>query len=567
MITVSLRSTPSRGYYAALNNQFGVDPSTGKSRYVMFLFPLSFDGGSSDNSYRLTAAECGTLIPAKRTKWTVEEAIPGTVYNTVRAPHGRPQHGVFHESIDGTITIDGQAYSYDQESWSLEGVTVSGYNLHDGSTRIEKLYTFWDFDLYLAVRIAEFTRRGLNRPILDSRCNFEVLGDRTRVRMIFVEDYKTYWWAKYTVQPTLIDIFDKNGVTEAYSTGGSTGTDSSVIGSFDWSDIETRHERNMRSYYYPIQPPTGDPRFRSSEGELPPKGEVINFVNGLFRQISEREDGPRTALSHLSEQWADSCLQAVNNARFVKVNMIEFWKDIGETFAEVGAYEKFIQLCADYAIDGATKLWRKLRKMSKQAANTYLATYYGTRLTMSDLEEISNGGAKYIWTYYSEHRKDARDLKGTNIVTYEFPEGSFVDSATLRTNYQLNYNPYQGISEFNEIVHELGYGLDSYQIWEAIPLSFTVDWFVNVTDWLKANDLDNYMAKLQVNYEVKSYRLTADISRYASETSGWSCELGYTIYNRLCSNTPTVHPAAITLAGEPQKHWLQGASLLVSRFA
>jgi len=62
------------------------------------------------------------------------------------------------------------------------------------------------------------------------------------------------------------------------------------------------------------------------------------------------------------------------------------------------------------------------------------------------------------------------------------------------------------LARCGQFLDTLGVGLDPGIIWEAIPFSFVVDWFVRVGDWLHSHRIDNYPATVHIDDFCKSVK-------------------------------------------------------------
>jgi hypothetical protein len=81
-------------------------------------------------------------------------------------------------------------------------------------------------------------------------------------------------------------------------------------------------------------------------------------------------------------------------------------------------------------------------------------------------------------------------------------------------------------SQLAGLLQQLGVKPDASIIWNALPFSFVVDWFVRVGDWLGANySVDVMSALLTVHDWVESYRLVYSVDLLSLDldpTSGYT---------------------------------------------
>lgn len=552
-------------------------------KYTIFVSDFHFNT-SNLRVKHIRASEIGDLIPSKQF-WRdhpLGNQDPGS--RAYRKPNGSVLHEVLHSSINGTI--DGFAFADSTETVTLNGHAYTAY-VSNGN------YIITDLSAWVDMNVEQHSRylassKGYVYQAYNSWCVVYRLAIDAGANVV-VEDWIDYC-ENWSTNPVYIDR------------GGWAGYNRIVIPKIAWDGFVGSPGPEAYNAYrsavgnYPLRDTPLARQFSAMPRAVPVNERDVlkslqSFATTFTRQY-KREVQP-TAIQ-LQEV---ACLEAVDGARYVRMNQYEFWKDIGMTFAEVPAVLNLVSDLAEnlakskhirqfarnqvnrfkafkvgnQMIDRQANVLlqselekARLAEISNStlnsAANTYLAGYYGTRLTMSDLEKFSSGISDFIWKYYSEFRHAERLLhraKGATVVD------SLGAEWTVRTNYNLSYNPYQGISEFSQVLTDTGWGFNFHQIWECIPLSFVVDWFYDVTKVLKAFDEESYYRTLDINYELRSIEASTDITQLVTSRYGWACSLRYEIYQRNVSSVPTIHPSAIDLYGKPQKHFVQGAALLL----
>lgn len=528
--------------------------------------------------------ELGIMVPSHDYKYEspLEPDFDSSFYRTVKRPDtGVRQKPCYHEKFTGYVTLAKPDTQTETIMWNGEPLT-----------------------LYKAQGIYYTPSAEIFGKLL---CNAEL--SHVRIDDISVIDgysfvvfscaAQTAWWGGY--YRTYVQIANAGvNTTDYFTSYVDTGSYRYSIGDIpdaDWGFVHAFMNQHS---------PSG--RLLPRAATLAPLSVTWDrtaFLKSLAR-LREALRGPmRIMLEQNDKAFGGLCLEALKGARFVHTNQLEFWKDIAATFSEVGAFQNLANTLADvvtdhpalkrYAHEQFVRLekfrtgeelvdnlaydkflkWTEstvglseAKKVAKATGDAYLGTYYGTRLAMSDIEEISKGLSNFIWTYYSEFRKSCRfahkaGILGESLLVPQLQRNlDFVSEL----NYTLCYNPYQGISEINELMEELGWGLNFHQIWECIPLSFVVDWVADVTKILAAFDYSSYIQKLAVNYEQLSYHTTVDVTDYLFDPNGdIQGEMVYSVYRRWYNQKPTIIPTATDIFGQPQKHWLQGAALVVSR--
>lgn len=540
-------------------------------------------------------SDLGTLIPPKgywKSHETADLADTGVYFTKVTSPQGIDQHSVYHTKFEGTINNMSlerkEVTRYWDQTWNLyqysskilyarnaEEFTsacywTNGYEYSDKSTSGTVLITPRYRALVHVFRHARFHDQWRTHII-------GYTGDALGKKYVRFE-YLSEWSRRPNMEDPLPDMswameqLDK--ITTAYPMLDSFDTVKGTPGDLALTDIRAK----------------------------------LSIVDQSF----SRHVALLTTLQ--SECFGALCLNALENARYIGVNQLEFWKDITMTFSEVGLFyraftEIFETLARNRAVRRESKRimeeveWalksafsnnaiskryfteqdfktlkaglrsRELKAFGKTAddivgevSNAYLGTYYGTRLAMSDLQVMTEGFSKFVWNYYSEFRNAVRLLHSHND---DVEITTSMAGATLKwkcaLNYNLSYNPYQGMSQVSELMETLGFGVNTHQIWECIPLSFVVDWFKDFSSIFAAWDYTNHLVSLSINYEGLGAKSVTNVTELLTNRYGWDCDLSYVVYSRRYSPVPTIHPLAINTNGKPQEHFIEGAALLLQK--
>jgi len=110
----------------------------------------------------------------------------------------------------------------------------------------------------------------------------------------------------------------------------------------------------------------------------------------------------------------------------------------------------------------------------------------------------------------------------------------------------------------------LDIGLDATNIWEILPYSFVVDWFINSDEyarWIKYKSFPTlYDLKQLISSVKRSTRVSS--SRYLE---GSDTFVSLSTYNRDLHTTFPKQPFDLSF-NDPSGHWLEGGALLVSKF-
>jgi hypothetical protein len=127
----------------------------------------------------------------------------------------------------------------------------------------------------------------------------------------------------------------------------------------------------------------------------------------------------------------------------------------------------------------------KSAKNPRRIAKAWLSARYGDRLTVSDLKKLFSGFSRSAWRQ-SRHTKY---LFGRSRSSYELMTDKF-GNVQIHLSSQIAVQPkdYNGLMSSVRKAYEWDYYPSLANVWDMIPLSFVVDWFVDVSSIFE--DLD-----------------------------------------------------------------------------
>lgn len=239
--------------------------------------------------------------------------------------------------------------------------------------------------------------------------------------------------------------------------------------------------------------------------------------------------------------WSELARQAYNTVPFYNGNGIALAGDI---------------LAMKSSVASTTRLIKSLinsNATSRVIANIFLAFYYGWRLLVMDVGELSSAFGKASKLAFgqkcSSHLTNVS--KGVSYTYY----------------FHCYYNRYGAQrSGIDMLVSMFDAKLTLSNIWDLIPLSFVVDWFVSVGDILES--IDSYGSLVQDHKIIctgRSSKCSTSRSAYASGLNGWMGTLTYSQYIR--EYTPQVLFPSLILGdiNNPLQHVIEGGALIVSK--
>lgn len=208
-----------------------------------------------------------------------------------------------------------------------------------------------------------------------------------------------------------------------------------------------------------------------------------------------------------------------------------------------------------------------LKDLSRKGLTTaYLSYHYGLRLTYEDTKEILRAFRRTF-----EHPEE-----GVTLARGSLRRERTLDSAygPLKVYSSYNMMIYCGIIPhwFTELTNYF-LTIDLFPtlelVWDIIPFSFVVDWFLKVGDELEALDSRTLLSTYDIFSCVYSRRseFVIDITKlFPDLAKRFSGELTIVDYHRTVSNTcPPYQPLSGLVPTRPFTHWVEGAALIIQR--
>lgn len=208
-----------------------------------------------------------------------------------------------------------------------------------------------------------------------------------------------------------------------------------------------------------------------------------------------------------------------------------------------------------------TQMIPKLKNLKslKSYANDYLSVKYGLMLTIADLSTIFDA---------FKRMKANRDRNGFK--TYS---AGHIESQVIGKNqYQLEQHIKLGIGDEDQLFELLEEGLDMIGflptmevIWDLVPYTFVIDWFVSLGGFLERLDSRDRLRRLNIRYVTMSRKSSVVKVISPSLTSPYAGELVWVHYHRWVSDQCPVPPLSLKSNILNFDHWIEGTALLLQR--
>lgn len=282
--------------------------------------------------------------------------------------------------------------------------------------------------------------------------------------------------------------------------------------------------------------------FRTSTNTLP-------TVNKVIKDVARAAFGMSLTKCPIQDyDYGDLALEAANNSRLNEVNMLAFIADIRNPKSMVPKLKNLKNLPKD------PELLRGLRNASED----YLSYHYGVLPTVDDINSVLEA-ARRCSQYY--------DRNGFAVYTAGRETSHVKDNTTWYVNQRIKIATAADELVFSSILRGFdNVGLfPSYEnVWDLIPFSFVVDWFVDVGNFLE--DYDNLLRldRLNVKYVTMSKKTTSTQTISSPET-GANGTMSLVQYHRWVTRQCPVPKLALSRTSQTQTHWVESGALILSR--
>jgi hypothetical protein len=290
--------------------------------------------------------------------------------------------------------------------------------------------------------------------------------------------------------------------------------------------------------------------------------------------------------------WGQLCTEAASSIRSLDLNGLAFLKessDIVRILGRVvsGDFSQVSRLGPTQILTMLKEEFHAPKTVSRQivkdvargVGSDYLATHYGVRLSLQDYSAVAEHVDRYKRKslYQRASATGAIELPYSPVITsgpvhYMRRVNATVRSYSddlLHATYSVAEAEKQLLQRVMRSALELDLTPSLSNLWDLVPFSFVIDWFLPIGDQLAFLENKNYASTLPV--VAACYTEVFEWTRPAPNSiRGWTAtgELHYRLYRRKCSRvlvTPTLISPENPLPRLP-KHWVEGGALITQLF-
>lgn len=252
--------------------------------------------------------------------------------------------------------------------------------------------------------------------------------------------------------------------------------------------------------------------------------------------------------------WGSITQQAVDSASLLDINGLSFCKDLLE----------WKKLLPDI------RSLKRLKRDPKAWANLYLYLRYGLSLTVKDSKEVYDKFVKPLMAMKFAPKKGYHRVRaGKNLILSDKKNASRVWNVSMRT--RIIYDPWPGEYRWGWENLEALRSLDLYptaeNLWDLIPYSFVLDWFIPISDWLHHMDSELRLQTYTIHCVTNSLKFTSEAP--LPPLAGFNCsgKLTEVYYSRSVSRSCDIGSFSWTNetnSGSPRRA-IDAAALIAQR--
>lgn len=201
----------------------------------------------------------------------------------------------------------------------------------------------------------------------------------------------------------------------------------------------------------------------------------------------------------------------------------------------------------------------KRLKLLKGLSDNYLTVKYGILPTIDDLKSIVESFKKI---------KPYIDKNGFSTYSAGFTDSKVIGDITFKLEQHIKLAIADEDSAFYDFIERMestGFAPNFENLWDLVPYSFVIDWFVDFGDFLERIDTRLRLARLPIRYVTSSIKRTAtwELKPTLEFPYVGSIELAH--YQRWVSDQCPAPPLFLETTFQDFSHWLEAGALLIQR--
>lgn len=215
---------------------------------------------------------------------------------------------------------------------------------------------------------------------------------------------------------------------------------------------------------------------------------------------------------------------------------------------------------------GLKKPWELLPKLKnlgtlRNASENYLTLQYGILPTTDDLKDLYD-------LFVNSRPPKYRDRNGFETLSAgaSVASSNTYSTRSVTSRVKLGYDDSNPLAEtLSERLRDMGAFPSVDNLWELIPFSFVVDWFLGVGDLLETIDVNARAMTIPIKYTTTSHKDVVDVDiGMLPEYHGMTGNLTFSLYSRSVSRYAPSLPLDFEVSNELPNHWLEAGALIIA---
>lgn len=272
------------------------------------------------------------------------------------------------------------------------------------------------------------------------------------------------------------------------------------------------------------------------------KFERQNLISAVDRQV----------------QWGDLSAKAAESVRELDINSIAYLRDFGA----LGKLAKSV-------IPTGSSL-SSFKSAAKAISGVYLGHHYGTRLTINDTWKIAKAidrlDPSELWQTMGSEKSGTIDTSGHHVQYTRRLTAKIrgISDDKLRAVDSVN----EAIDQLSNRIRRVGYEADLLptlaNIWDLVPFSFVIDWFVPIGDAFENIERANYLETLPISVVFLSDKfIWTDDQTRSFENYQLQPSLSRKYYRRVCRSVLPLPSMHVDNPRSFSGHWLEATALIL----
>lgn len=259
--------------------------------------------------------------------------------------------------------------------------------------------------------------------------------------------------------------------------------------------------------------------------------------------------------------WSSLCREACAQARCVDINSLAYVRDLKHVFS----------LSKDMA-DIAGNM-NDVKQIASSISSFFLSQHYGTRLTVHDTSSIAEALDSLDPGSYFQKLSSNTSI-ATTVAGYQGTYRRFfsayiqsIDDDILHVTDSVN----DAVDQLKNRILRVGYEADLLpslaNLWDLVPYSFVIDWFLPIGDRLEQIEQRNYIATLPVKVVYQSDKLSwMRDDRHEMGGCAITSSISFEYFTRTCLDRfPTIEMDTDNHPGSFTGHWFEATALILQK--